>query len=57
MSNVCVEHFRKQKKGLIPIQTFYVVKGTNVENLQDRVNAQVVTLAAITSLVDRQENI
>ena len=56
MSNAYVEYFRKQEKGLIPVQKIYIIKATNEENLQHSMNARVVNPAAVTSPIDRKEN-
>lgn len=55
MSNGYVEHFRKQAKGLIPIQTFYVVEKPSEEKKVEPIPIQMVTSVAVTNAIAKEE--
>jgi hypothetical protein len=55
MSNRYVEHFRKQAKGLIPIQKFYVVEKPSEEKKVEPIPIQMVTSVAATDAIAKEE--
>ena len=55
MSNAYVDHIRKQAKGLIPVQTFYIVKEEKVKTEVEGVKVRMVTPAAVTTATAHED--